>query len=288
MKKIMKMKTTLVLFLVLMLILSQFSFAAPSVTIYNPSSNGYFLQDSGSLYVRAYVSGSPTSVSVYYSSRKSANDNTFVDNYIGGLTREVNTNYYSKTLSLGGLYKFPRLQFPLFTLQPVFKVVATDSTGTTQSPINGTMTIAYKSNYTSMDNTFYYNSANSNPFVNVSTGHPYYDGVQSSWTYNCMAYAVNRSYQGWIWPWSNNPTDSQLLSEMNRYGFTTANASKTNSKNAKVIYYAGGHFSKVIAWDTNGYPTKIQSKWGGQELINSNSPNPFVNSGYKQAYYYFK
>jgi hypothetical protein len=56
----------------------------------------------------------------------------------------------------------------------------------------------------------------------------------------------------------------------------------------QVIYYEGGHFSKVIAWDSiTGMPLAIKSKWGGRELILSYDPDPFSGGSFGSADYYF-
>lgn len=73
---------------------------------------------------------------------------------------------------------------------------------------------------------------------------------------------------------------------MSGKGFPTA--SSTVMSYTKVIYYGGGHFSKVIAWNTSGTPTKVMSKWGGTELIESNGYNTFANGMYGSATRFFK
>lgn len=286
MNDIKKNRLVISFMLIFLITMSQYSFAAPTVSIISPSNGGYFLQNQGGLYVRAYVSGNPTSVELYYSSRLSANNNTYVDYHVGSLTREGSTSYYSKTFSLNGWYKFPRLYFPLHVTTPVLKVVAIDQTGTGVNTKDGTICKEYQLTYANMDNTFYYNSVTSNSFRAPSSGHPNVDGVHWSWTYNCMADALNRSVYGWMWPWSGYPSDSQLVNEMASYGYNTR--SKTMFSGAEVVYYTGGHFSRVIAWNHNGMPTRIVSKWGGLEALESNSANPFVNGIYGNAYYYFR
>jgi len=40
---------------------------------------------------------------------------------------------------------------------------------------------------------------------------------------------------------------------------------------ADATYYQGFHFAKVTKWDSSGNPIEILSKWGGYELIRSQS-----------------
>jgi hypothetical protein len=104
-----------------------------------------------------------------------------------------------------------------------------------------------------------------------------------------MAYALNLSSDGWLWGenWGAQPTDAQLTSTMTSYGYSLQ--SQTMFANAQIIYYSGGHFSKVFAWDSvTGMPLAIRSKWGGLELIISYDPDPFTGVSYGSAYYYFK
>lgn len=71
----------------------------------------------------------------------------------------------------------------------------------------------------------------------------------------------------------------------------------SSAQNCNVIYYSDydwgkgsdGHFSKVVAWNSNGMPTAIVSKWGNMELIKSTNYDPFKSTGsYGAAKAYYK
>ncbi len=267
-------------------------FALQDIIITNPGGNGYFLQSSESYpsaIIRATVSGNPTSVQAYYVSRTSNSDNTLKESLIGTLTREGSTNCYSGTFTFQSWF-FPHMQFPnrsVFAADtPHIKIYATDSAGTDSQIINAVICKGTMETYKKMDDTFFYTNETSNSFMGAGTGHPTHDSVNPAWTYNCLSFALQKTCSGWLWPWSGNPSNEQLKTTMSEYGYTIC--SRTPIPGAAVIYYSGGHFARVIEWDADEMPKTIISKWGGMELIKSNSTNPFTSSRYKSAYYYFK
>lgn len=179
-----------------------------------------------------------------------------------------------------------------------FYVEATKSGTTVSTSASGYITAGQLSDYTTVDSTFYYNGLLDNSFTSVGTPNPSIDSL----TYNCLAYAVGIN-TNWEWPWSSNPTMQQLDDYMAKSGSYASRSgdkfiAQTSRQNCDVIYYSDnawgsgsdGHFAKVIAWDSSGYPTMISSKWGQMELIESTSYNPFTGSSspYGTAKRYYK
>jgi hypothetical protein len=272
--------------------------ASPTISITSPSANGYFLQYSVAnpypYTFRAQITSSYTitSVKLYEWARQSAANNTWVEYYICDLTREGTSNYYSNTVRFSTWY-YPLLSLnPLYVMTPDFRIKATDQTGTTVASVTGAVCKCNYATYRNIDSTFSYSSYNygSNNFRGILTGqYGSPDYVPQTWTYNCMAYALYQSYQGWLWPWNGSlPTDSQLITTMASYGYNTYSYSPLSG--TKVIYYSGGHFSRVQNWNSStGMPIDIISKWGGAELIYSPNYNPFTSGGgYGSARLYFK
>lgn len=61
----------------------------------------------------------------------------------------------------------------------------------------------------------------------------------------------------------------------------------------KVIYYSasGGHFAKVVEYETNGYAKTLYSKWGYGERIKTvktNNNNPFSIGSYGSETHYYR
>jgi len=264
--------------------------AAPTVTIDSPGANTYYLVGT-SVYIEAYVSGTPTSVTAQYLCRTAYNNNTPYALSLGSLTEEGSSNYYSMTFTVTSAC-WPSLANyapNLSVITPQIQVTAIDGTGTTKVSTNVTFCCGNQSTYSNIDSTFntsYYNQY-VNPFWGCYTGPTGLSGEpQASWTYNCMAYALGLTSGGWLWPWSGNPTYAQVSSTMStNYGYT--HCSQTTFSGAQVFYYSGGHFSKVTVWDVNGLPSQIESKWGGSELLSSLNANPFTSGPYGSAIGYF-
>lgn len=133
--------------------------------------------------------------------------------------------------------------------------------------------------YSSIDSTFTRSS-----FEGVST--PVISG------YNCLAWALNITSQR-VWPWDQGdptqPSPEQVYQYLvNDLGLGISEVQANGF--ADIIFYdfQPGHFAKATFWDSNGYVTKISSKWGDLELINSLSVDPFIASyGPPIAYYKF-
>lgn len=274
--------------------------APPNVTIIKPSYSGsYYLKGSSYLF-EAKVTNNPTSVKLYYGS----NGDIFVGNmsYSG-------SGYYTYTwtptswvkplhrsLSYGSsIWEIPRIN-----------VVANNASGTSSAYKTAYVTTANLGTYQYVDTSFYYVSPVNNSFRGVGTGlmnEVGYDGQYA--TYNCLAYAVDVTDR-WLWPneWIYIHPDQlapYLIAYMkkgsyggysysNRPGTVYSQSSSSVMLGTKVIAYkgpAGIHLAKVTEWNSSGYPTKVISKWGSGELIES-LPNTFTPNNYSNAFYFFK
>lgn len=292
-QKVLKRRTILSLFISLVMILlvsvpSGHALAGPSVTIIRPWADTYFVIGS-TMYIKAQVSGNPTSVTAQYLCRYSYNNNSYVQIDLGNLTKVG--NYWEKYYTITSTLYFPRLASVapnLSVITPKIQVTATDGTGTTKVSVNATLCCDYQSTYSSVDTTFFYYNEYVNSFWGCFTGHPLYQSVPTNMTYNCMAYALGRLSGGWLWPWGGTPTYVQVCSVLQGAPYYYTQCSSTPFSGAQVIYYAGGHFSKVTTWDVNGLPSMIRSKWGGMELLVSQNANPFTSYPYGSAIGYFK
>lgn len=90
--------------------------------------------------------------------------------------------------------------------------------------------------------------------------------------YNCLAYALSTTTV-WIWPFSNNPTLSDIDTYLSSRGYirSAANASKS------IIVYGTNdgtitHFAKFRFGETT-------AKMGSLELVRHNSVSPYYNDG---------
>lgn len=244
--------------------------AVPVVTITSPGGSQYYLQ-SNALTVSANITNTPTTINFYY-------NNIWKGNLYpsGGSYSSTWTPSYSdfvKGYNSGGSWWMPD-----------FKVAASNSSGSASQILPGFVTIQPRSFYSSMDNTWYYSSPSSNSFRGVATGTgPAPHGTTN--TYNCLAYSVGIT-DHWEWPWYSNPTYSDCQTYMTNKGYSIS--STTNLKWANIIYYNGGHFAKVVAWDSYGYPSQIMSKWGCCEVVFSTNANPFYGGSYGSTTYWFK
>jgi hypothetical protein len=180
-----------------------------------------------------------------------------------------------------------------------FCIEASKGGTTVTDDASGYITAMLRSKYSSNDSTFSYTNTTSNSFYGVATPKQGTDSL----TYNCLAYAVSVN-TSWLWPWSGNPTESQLdayMSKSSPYSSREGNklTYSTSRNGCDVIYYSDnnwgvgndGHFARVIAWSSTGNPTRISSKWGFAELIESSSYDPFNggsgNYGSAKRYYKF-
>jgi len=262
--------------LVLLISFCTIAYAAiPTINYLTPSGvNGYYILGN-SYAVSATVSDSPTSVTLNYTRRI---PETIYNQGILSLssgttyTRTWIPNQYVGSYGSGGVYTCP-MTF----------ITATNSQGTSNVYKNTYVTSSSLTALKAFDSTFTYTSPTVSSFKGYGTGlvpvaH------NTSGTYNCLAYSVGIT-DHWEWPWSGNPTFAQLQTYMTGKGYPTS--SSTDNTYAKVIYYSGGHLSKVTAWSATGTPTKIISKWGCAELVESTNYSPF-NATYGPATYYFK
>lgn len=164
-----------------------------------------------------------------------------------------------------------------------FCIEASKSGTTVTKNASGYITGMTYSDYAGVDSTFWYTNKTSNPFDGVGTPDPNIDSL----TYNCLSYAVSVN-TSWQWPWSTNPTQTQLDDYMAKNGSYASRPGDTfvplsSRVGCDVIYYSDaawgsgydGHFARVFAWDASGNPTMIASKWGSAEIIESSSYNPF-------------
>lgn len=98
-----------------------------------------------------------------------------------------------------------------------------------------------------------------------------YDAPSTS-TYNCLAYALGIT-STWVWPWTGNPTDSQVTSWISWMGYVPWSGQGTGPK---IISYGTTseviHFSKVTG-------TGCTAKWGGLERFTHGSGSPY-NTGW--------
>lgn len=264
----------------------------PTLQIITPST-GFLLQESTVNFL-VYATLNPISVQVKYTNiRYDSYNNTPAERNLCTLNREGSSDYYSAdyVVNLADL-AYPLLANtppPLSVIEPEIKIVATYSGGTIitasqTDPLCG----GNFSFYQDADRTFWC-YGEFNPILSTSTGYFTDTPSQKKWCYNCMAYALDQVSGGWLWPdeWEGLPTNAELTDTMTSYGYTTQ--SQSIFAYAQVIYYTGGHFSKVTAWDsTTGMPIAIKSKWGGAELIISSDPNPFRGTYGSHKYYFAK
>ena len=230
------------------------------------------------------ASNNPATVYVYYpyDTYSGHTVTTF-----GPLTRVGSTYRYTKTYQfISNNYVPGRLVGSTWQTRR-FYTQATTQSGETATKITGAY-IAAKSRsfYTSIDSTFYYTNNESNSIWGVGTPE-----------YNCLSFVIGLN-NVWTWPWSQNPTQTQLYNFMTKEGayrpIQEMILSYSSAQNFDVIYYSDniwgvgndGHFAKVCAWDSNGNPTRIISKWGSLELIYSQDDDPFIGTyGSPKAYF---
>ncbi len=121
-----------------------------------------------------------------------------------------------------------------------------------------------------------------------------YDGPSTN-NYNCLAYALGITTT-WVWPWTGNPTDSQVTSYLTSLGYKKFSYGQPYQ--AKIISYGTtssiGHFSK----SSSTLGGSCITKWGGLERFKHDSWNPYNTGsdqwssagnpfyGYAVSYYY--
>ncbi len=266
----------LVVLFVLSLSAAVFAASMPGVTFVSPSypDYSYMLQGNSFVYA-ADVTNSPTSVTMTYSgdTYKSLGSMSLYSGITYRKTWTPSSSDWVKPINTGGTWYFPGLF-----------VDGTNSAGTGGAQRLHCKTAAGISTYQNTENGFTYSSPTSNSFRAVGTGQQSVAHNTPN-TYNCLAYAVGIT-DHWEWPWSGTPTNAQLDSYMSGKGFSTASSSVLPY--TKVIYYSGDHFSKVTAWSSDGTPTKVMSKWGYAEVVESNGYNTFQGKYYGSASRFYK
>ncbi len=226
----------------------------PSVSISSPQGGGYFLKNSTnnpkSYSISAYATNSLGRAEFIYR----GNIQTTLSNSSGLLTGTWQpVNWFKPNIDSQGYSWWPNI-----------KINAFNNTGVGYQEINGYVSQGDNGFYTGIDNTWgsSYVSPTNNRFRGIGTGHANLFG--SFGTYNCLAYAVGIT-NNWQWgSWSGGPTLKDLKDYMSSKGYTYT----TNSSNARVVYYDGGHFAKISSGT-------ITSKWGGTEVVYSSQIDAF-------------
>ncbi|OPZ93230.1 MAG: hypothetical protein BWY74_01215 [Firmicutes bacterium ADurb.Bin419] len=249
-----------------------FGITNSDIIITSPSSNsGFYLQ--GSTYtLKAYVNNNPSSVKFYCPEEELSADATLtrlVQNiYQGAWTVESSDCLGAKYVSGQGYVGWWQ-----------FEIAASNSSGTGKQFKSYAVPYKSLSFYRNVDNQFRYNTPDDSSFK-----------VPWSDVYNCSAYVVDVYTRRFDVP----DTLQEAIAFMTKTGswsnrIGTVYTYTSSPINIKAIYYAGngGHYAKVIGWDAAGLPTKVRSKWGGLEVIDSEGYNPF-ESEYGRATAYFR
>jgi hypothetical protein len=90
--------------------------------------------------------------------------------------------------------------------------------------------------------------------------------------YNCLAHALGNNAT-WIWPWSGNPTDSQVTAYLSSQGYVKWTGQGTRPN---IISY--GTTSEVVHF-SRATSTGCTAKWGQLERFIHGSGNPY-NTGW--------
>ncbi len=176
-------------------------------------------------------------------------------------------------------------------------VTAANSDGISTISRAGYVTGYPLSGYLYIDPSFSYTDEYTNYFLAIGT--PPSNSNQRK--YNCLSYVID-VYDTWTWPWGqNNPSQTQVVNFMLGYDNGQENgtprtigtiydsfAGRWVAYETKVIYYEGGHFAKVVSYNSDGSPKRIASKWGSLELILSTDYDPFSEATYGSPIYYFQ
>lgn len=248
-----------------------FGITNSDIIISYPSSNsGFYLQ--GSTYpLKAYVYNNPSSVKFYCPEEEIVADATLIrvmqNFYQGAWTVESSDCQAAKKVS-GNYVGWWQ-----------FEIAASNSSGAGQQFKKYAVPYKSLSFYRNIDNQFSYQTPDNSSFY-------------APWTnkYNCSAFAVDVYSRNFNIP----DTLQDAIAFMTKTGahstrIGTVYTHTSSPINVKVIYYAGngGHYAKVIEWDAAGLPTKVRSKWGALEVIDSVGYNPF-ESEYGSATAYFR
>lgn len=170
------------------------------------------------------------------------------------INANITANMFASPQKVNGAYPFPKFQ--------VILTYANDIQAIGQ--IDGYITSLTRTQYSGMDQSWYYNDELDNSFEGFATR-----------DYNCMAYALGVTDQ-WMWPWSVGYPDYEpiyryfnKLGWENRPGYTYTVVSETPVEYPQLLFYSG-HVAVVTKWDEEGNADEIVSKWGASELIRSN------------------
>ena len=268
------------------------SLTADAVTVQTPIENSFFWLGSEPYPITGGIESNVQSIEFKYLHRIAIDDNTIQPDHIDTIYPTPNTHSFS--ISLANLEQdknyssnFPYPHFNADGTQsgPFLKVVTHYTNGTYNTQYRKFSYIVKDQDYyEDWDSTFYYNYFAGNSFCNTATGHVYHTH-NNYLTYNCLAYAFDHSYSGWVWDddFENNNDNRSLV-----ISFVSTNYNYLQNTNP---YHAGAnaiaygtynhivHFAKVESWKQNtGEPKTITSKWGGLEVIESKNPNPFSSA----------
>lgn len=243
----------------------EYSRSEPIVEVISPEAGGYFLQNED-LTVKAYGNNQAADVNLGYKGVEYGKNKT-ID--FGEMKKDEKSNTFKTTIKIKKEHNLEAFQNGKEYLSP--KVVVT-AKNTLPNPLvaNSELDayIAYYSKdvYEFKDKSWYYNSPYDNSFKGYGTTE-----------YNCMAYALGITDES-IWPWHPNATGidyeavcgffEKKWGYKDRPGYKYTEFSKEKMAGAQAIYYEG-HVAVVTEWDNKNMPTKIVSKWGGLELIES-------------------
>lgn len=283
-----------ILFIVLITSIVVYAISLPTVTFTSPTTYRYFVPDRNDLLIKATITQYPTSVKYYYNNVEKGSLSLYAspDIYaaiwrpVAGTTAALTSDWVKGTLkSTLGQYWWD---------MPKLKVAGTNTSGTGYSEINTYISHGNILYYRQGDTNFYYNTPEDNLFIDVATG-SYPVAHNTAGTYNCLAYSVD-ILNMWQWPtsWGSDPnaisisTIADYMKDTYREGANYFNATTTYTAfTTKVIYYSGGHFAKVVAYDSTGKPSKVRSKWSCDEVIESRSFDPFTAATYGAPKYFF-
>jgi len=312
--------------IVSMIVLSNTIIAIPAqaITLGMPPANSFLWMNQSYNFLGGFSTGSLppgeyyTHVTAEYVHRASLISNTITNTFLGSYPSNSSSHtYFSGYISFTDS-SFPDDTFPYFTYDsvtgkyhqygPYIKLKAYSNANHIDVDYVKCNLLLFPSlsDYQAIDPNVSYTYYGSSSFRDSATGKYYKDFNNMLFTYNCMAYAVDKIEDGWLWPFNDEEDDENYfpptIANVNDYltsgtygNFGLSINQAPNHAGADVIAYGSpannkiAHFAKVISWNhNNGIPEKILSKWGGLELIESPSPNVFSSgSGYGVPLVYY-
>ncbi|MGL5150111.1 MAG: DUF7689 domain-containing protein [Clostridium sp.] len=234
------------------------------VGMISPDNGGYYLLGE-EIQVKAYGNSAVSEIGMEYRGIDTSDNENIIA--LNKMVKDAKSNTYKGTVKPqrehhlsayknGGDYISPK----------IVGVAKSFKNDITESKIDAYFTYYDRTSYKAMDTSWYYNSPFNHSFKGYGTNQ-----------YNCMAYGLGVTDQ-WMWPWSPAATGipfevvsyyfGKKYGHANRPGYKFTEFSETVMPYTEVIYYEG-HVAVVTEWDKNGMPTKLISKWGGLELIES-------------------